>query len=231
MKRDYVIARLEAQGHRFEILVDPQLAFRLKSGEEVNIDDMLVGDIVYRDARKGLKASPESVEKVFGTTDIRRIAREIVKQGELQLTTEQRRAILEAKKKQVISFIARNAVDPKTGLPIPPTRIELAMEQARVGIDPYKDVESQALQIIRAISRVLPIKIARAVVTLRIPPAYAGRVYGQLSKLGEVKKTQWLGDGSLRAELEIPAGMQQEVIDKVNKLTRGEAEVQIRVVK
>ncbi len=231
MKREHVIARLEAQGHRFEILVDPELAFKLKSGEEVDVNEMLIGDIVYKDARKGLKASPESLEKVFGTTDIRRIAREIVRRGELQLTTEQRRAMLEAKKKQIIAFIARNAIDPRTGLPIPPTRIELAMEQARVGVDPYKDVESQALQIIRAISRVLPIRIARAVVSVRIPPAYAGRVYGQLPRLGEVKETRWLNDGSLKAEIEIPAGMQQELIDRLNKLTRGEAEVQIKVVK
>jgi len=231
MKREYVIARLEAQGHRFEILVDPELAFRFKGGEEVSIDDMLVGDIVYRDARKGLKASPEAVEKVFGTTDIRKVAREIVRRGELQLTTEQRRALLEAKKRQIISFIARNAVDPKTNLPIPPKRIELAMEQARVGIDPYKDVESQAMHIIRAISRLLPIKVARALVSIRVPPRHAGRIYGQLHRLGEVKRTQWLSDGSLAAELEIPAGMQQEVIDKINKATRGEAEVQIRVVR
>lgn len=231
MKKDYVVARYEARGQRFEVLVKPDLAFKLKSGGQVDINEMLVGDIVYKDVRKGLKASPEALAKVFGTTDIEKIAREIVLKGELQLTAEQRRALLEAKKRQIIAFIARNAVDPRTGTPIPPTRIELAMEQARVGVDPYKDVESQALEVIRAISRILPIRIARALVQVKVPPTHAGRAYSWLTRLGEVKRADWKSDGSLVVELEIPAGMQQEVIDKINRATQGAAEVNVKVVK
>ncbi len=231
MHRDYIIARYEARGHRFEILVKPELAFRLREGEKVDIDEMLVGDTVYRDVGKGEKASPESLRKVFGTTDIRRIAEIIVKKGELQLTTEQRRKMLEAKKKMIINFIARNAVDPKTKLPIPPKRIELAMEQARVSIDLYKSVEAQVKEIVSKISRVLPIKIAKAYLAIKVPPQYAGKYYKQLMKLGDVKKTMWLSNGALLVEVEIPAGMQDEVIAKVNKWTHGSAEIKILYVK
>ena len=226
-KQDYVIARLESHGHTFEILVKPDLAFKFKEGKKVSMGEVLVGDIVYKDARKGLKASEEAMRKVFGTTDIYKIAEIILKRGEIQLTADQRRALIEAKKKQIISFISRNCIDPKTGLPHPPKRIELAMEQARVGIDPFKDAEAQALQIIKAISRILPIKIAKAYVQVLIPPQYSGRAYSALMGFGEIKRTQWKGDGSLIMELEIPAGLQQELIDKVNALTKGTGEVKI----
>ncbi len=227
MSRPYVIARLEAGGQVFEVLVNPDLAMQLREGKKVNLDDLIIGDYVYKDARKGLKASPEALKKVFGTTDIKKIAVEIVKRGEIQLTTEQRRKLIEAKRKQIITFISRNAIDPRTRAPIPPKRIELAMEQARVGIDPFLDVEKQAMNVIKAISRILPIKIAKAILLIKIPPAYSGRVYSQIPKLGEVKKTEWKNDGSLIVELEIPAGMQNEVIGKINSLTRGEAEIRI----
>jgi len=223
----YVIARLEAKGHRFEILVKPDLALRLKEGEKVDIDEMLVSDYVYKDVRKGLKASPDALKQVFGTLDIKKIAEEIVKRGEIQLTTEQRRAIIEAKKRQIINFISKNAIDPKTKLPIPPKRIEHAMEQARVAINPFKSVEEQAMEIVSKISRIIPIKIARAYMAIKIPAQYSGRIYKQLAGLGEIKKSTWLNDGSLYVELEIPAGLQDEVINKINKLTHGEASIKI----
>ncbi len=231
MSKPYVIARLEVGGQRFEVLVNPDLAFKAREGKNVNLDELLVGDYVYKDARKGLKASPEAMQKVFGTTDVKKIALEIVRRGEIQLTAEQRRQLIESKKKQIINFIAKNAIDPRTKAPIPPKRIEMAMEQARVGIDPFVSVEKQAVQVIKAISRIIPIKIAKAIIQAKIPPKYSGRAYSQVMKLGEVKKTEWRTDGTLIVELEIPAGMQTEVINKLNNITRGEIEVKIITVK
>lgn len=222
-----VVARLEAGGKRFEVLVNPDLAFEYKQGKDVNLEDMVISDAIYTDLRRGLRASPELLRRVFGTDDVVRVAAEIVRRGELQLTAEQRRRLLEAKKRQVINYIARNAVDPKTKLPIPPARIEAAMEQAGVGVDLYKSVEEQVPRIVKAISRVIPIKIAKALIRIVVPPEYSGRVAGALQKLGEVKHMDWRSDGSLVAEIEIPAGMQQEVIDRLNKLTRGSVEVKV----
>ncbi|ABM80429.1 ribosome assembly factor SBDS [Hyperthermus butylicus] len=222
-----VVARLEVAGKRFEVLVNPDLAFEYKQGKQVSLEDMVISDAVYTDLRRGLRASPELLRKVFGTDDVVKIAAEIVRRGELQLTAEQRRRLIEAKKKQIISYIARNAIDPKTKLPIPPARIEAAMEQAGVGVDPFKSVEEQAQLIVKAISRIIPIKIAKALLRIVVPPEYSPRVAGALQKLGEVKHMDWRTDGSLVAELEIPAGLQQEVIDKLNKLTQGNVDVKI----
>ncbi|BEP18485.1 ribosome assembly factor SBDS [Pyrofollis japonicus] len=222
-----VVARLEIAGKRFEVLVNPDLAFEYKRGKEVNLEDLVISDAIYTDLRRGLRASPELLRKVFGTDDVVKIAAIIVKRGELQLTAEQRRALIEAKKKQIINYIARNAIDPRTKLPIPPARIEAAMEQARVGIDLYKSVEEQVPQIVRAISRIIPIKIARALLKITVPPEHAGRVSALLPKLGEVKHMDWKTDGSLIAEIEVPAGLQQEVIDKLSKATQGSVEVKV----
>lgn len=227
MSDKYVIARFEAKGQVFEILVDPDLALKVKEGKEVNIDDLLKGDFVYKDAKKGLKASPEALKQVFGTDDVKRVAYEIVKRGEVQLTAEQRRRFIEEKKRQIISLIVKNAVDPKTKLPIPTTRVENAIEQARVSIDPFKPAETQFEEVVAKIARVIPIKIAKALVEVRVPAEYSARVHKVLSSFGEVKKSNWLNDGSLAAEVEIPAGMQREFIDKLNSFTKGSASIKI----
>ncbi len=230
MTHEYVIARYEKRGHKFEILVDPDKAFKYREGEKIPIDDVLVGDYIYKDARKGDRASPEEVKKVFGTTDIKKVADTILRKGELQLTTAQRRKLLEAKRRLIINYIARSAIDPRTKTPIPPQRIEKAMEEAKVAVDLYKSVEEQAAKIVKAIARHLPIKIARALITVRVPPAVAGRAYSELRRLGEVKNERWLNDGSLLIEIEIPAGMQGEVMDSISRTTRGMAEVKVKVM-
>jgi ribosome maturation protein SDO1 len=226
-KKEYVVARLEIKGKRFEVLVDPYKAYRFKEGEKISIEEVVVGDYIYKDAKKGLKASPNELKEVFGTDDIYKIAVEIIKNGELQLTAEQRRQLLELKRKQIVYTIAKSAVDPVTKTPIPPTRIEKAIEEAKVRIDLYKPVEAQVPDIVKAISKVLPIKIAKALLQIIVPADYATKASNQLMKLGEIKKSTWLADGSLLLEIEIPAGMQTEVIDKVNNLTRGTATVKV----
>lgn len=107
----------------------------------------------------------------------------------------------------------------------------MAMEQAKVQIDINKEVEAQALQIIHELTKIIPIKIARALLEVKIPQKYSGKAKQQLNALGSVKKTTWLDDGSLLAELEIPAGAQQDVIDKLNSITKGEVEVRVIQVK
>ncbi|MCX8184361.1 MAG: ribosome assembly factor SBDS [Sulfolobales archaeon] len=227
--REYVIARYEARGHKFEILVDPDKALEYREGRKVDLDEVLKGDYIYKDARKGDKASPEELTRIFGTEDVRTIADIVIKKGELQLTTEQRRKMLENKRKQIINYIARSAVDPKTKTPIPPQRIEKAMEEARVSIDLYRGIEEQATAIVKAISRILPIKIARARFTIKVSPEIAAKVAQDLKRIGEIKSEDWGKDGSFKVEFEVPAGLQYEVIDKINKVTRGQAEVKIEV--
>jgi len=222
-----VIARYFYKGKKFEVLVYANRAWLFREGKMDDVREVLVGDIIYYDARKGLKASIEELRKAFGTDDPYKVAEEIIKRGELQLTAEQRRELIEAKKRQIIEFLTRNAIDPRTGLPHPPMRIELAINEARVGIDPFKPVEYQVQEVIKSIQRILPLKLARLRAGIKIPPEYSGRAYGPLSKMGKILRTSYQSDGSLLMEIEIPAGLQEALIEKVNSLTAGKGEVKI----
>lgn len=230
-KQEYVIAWIELKGQRFEILVRPDPAFKYKEGEEIPVSDILWSDTIYKDVRRGLKASPDALKKAFGTDDINAIAKRILKEGQIQITEEERRRITEMKKRQVITYIARNAVDPKTGTPIPESRIEALFEELGIGVDPFRPVEAQALEAIKRIAMTMPIKIARALLEIIIPSQYASRAIGEIKRLGDVKKTSWLDNGDLKVELEIPAGMQLEVIDRVQSLAKGQAQVNVKVIR
>ena len=220
---DAVIARYEHAGERFELLVDPNLAMELKHGGKVAIEDLLVIDSVVKDAHKGDVKSEERIKAVFGTSDLKTVVERIVREGEVQLTTQQRREMLEKRKAEVIQFIARNAVNPQTQAPHPPQRIALAMEEARIQVDLNKSSQEQVPGILKEIRRLIPISMEQLRVAVRVPALYAGKATAVLHKY-DLKKEEWQNDGSLIALVEVPAGLKQDLFNELNHLTHGSVE-------
>ncbi len=218
-----VVAKLRKGGMDFEILVDPYLARDLKEGKEVNFDDLLAVEEVFKNARKGERAPNEELQKVFGTTDVREIARTIIIEGEVQITAEQRREMLEAKRKQIVTFLSKNTIDPRTNTPHPPARIERALEEAKVHIDIFKSVEAQIKDIVKALKPILPLKFEEMEVAIKVPPEYAGKAISVLYKFGGVTKEEWQRDGSWICLMRIPSGMYGELMDLLGRITKGEA--------
>jgi ribosome maturation protein SDO1 len=227
MSEKFTIARLTRENEHFEVLVKPQKALEYRNGKLASITEVLAAEIIFSDANKGTKVSEEAMHKAFKTTDTLKIADEILKKGTLQLTTEQRRKMVEEKRKQVVDFISRQAVDPKTNLPHPPMRIENAMEQIRYPIDPYKPVEEQAKDIVKLLRPILPLKIEQVIVAVRIPAEHSARAYGTIKTLGVIKREEWRGDGSWYGELELPAGSYASLLNKLGNATKGSGEAKI----
>ncbi|RLJ07461.1 MAG: ribosome assembly factor SBDS [Candidatus Aenigmatarchaeota archaeon] len=221
-----VIARIERGGKRFEILVDPELAQDFRQGKPVGLESILAVRAVFKDARKGERAGEKELEEAFGTQDLLKIAEEILRKGEVQLTVEQRRRQMEQRRRQIADILAREAVNPQTGLPHPVTRILNAMEEARVQIDPFKPADQQLEPVIQAISSVLPISLKRVRIAIKVPMEYAGRVSAQIRGMVTIRKEEWKGDGWY-AVIELPAGMQAEIMAKLNRLSGGQLESRV----
>jgi len=223
-----VIARIKKGEEHFEILVDPYGASDIIEGkEDVDVLEQLAVDAVFTDAKKGTHASEEALMKAFGTTDIATIAKEIILHGDIQLTTEQRRRMQENKRKRVIDIIARDAMDPQTKAPHPRQRIERAMEEAGVHIDPFKPVSEQVKRTIDAIRPILPISLEKVRISVKIPAQYTGKGYNVVRSFGTLEREDWQSDGSWIGIIKLPAGMQNEFYEKLNEVTKGNASTRI----
>ena len=227
MSDRYTVARIQRDGEHFEILVKPQPALDYRMGKKAAISEILAIDTIFTDSNKGTKASEEKLKKAFGALDTLAIAETILTKGQLQLTTDQRRQLTEAKRKQIIAFISRNCVDPKTNMPHPPMRIEQAMEKIHYPIDAFKEVEEQAKDIIKLLRPILPIKIENVNVEIRIPTEHAARAYGAVKGYGTLKKDEWRADGSWHGVIEMPAGAYGPLLEKLGEITKGTAEAKI----
>jgi ribosome maturation protein SDO1 len=225
MTDKFMVARLILDGDKFELLVKPDPALEYKMGKRFDISSVLVSDEIYSDANKGSRASSEKMMKHFKTTDSTDVAKQIIARGELNLTTDQRRKMVEEKKKQIVQFINRSFVDPKTHLPHPVVRIEAAMEEVRMQIDPFKKVEDQAKSVVDALRRILPLKSETVKLTIIVPPQFAAQSYSVLKSTGDLRSEEWLADGSLRAVLDMNASIRGQFLDKLGAATKGSAQV------
>lgn len=221
-----VIARIKKHGHTFEIYVDPDLALAYRTGEELDVGKILAVENLFKDASAGDKAGEENVVEAFGSADVKAAAAEILKKGELHLTTEQRKRLLDERRKQIVDIIARNAINPQTKTPHPPARIEKAMEEARVHVDMEKSAKAQVDDVLKAIKPIIPIKFEKVQVALKIPAQYASKLFQTLREFGEVKKEEWVKDEQY-CLLEIPGGLQDELYQAMNKLTHGDVEIKV----
>ena len=222
-----VIARLKIDKENFEILVDCEKAMEFKHGKSIGMDNILAGSDIYKDVKKGEHAPENVMHRLFGTDDKLKIAEEIIKKGEVQLTVQYKNKIREEKRRQIIEIIRKNAIDPRTGLPHPAARIERAMEEARVRIDEMKNAEEQIQAIVKELRELLPIKFETRQIAVRIPAEYTGNSYKTLKGYGKLVKDEWQSDGSLIAVVELPAGLQEEFFEKLNGLTHGNVETKI----
>lgn len=227
MSDKYTTARTNIGGEKFEIILKPDLAFDYKMGKEIPISKILLIEEIYSDAGKGSRVSSEKLQEAFNTIDVLKIAEEILKSGELQITTEQKRKLIEDKRKQIIAFISRNCLDPRTGAPHPPLRVEQAMSEVKMPIDPFKGVEEQSKLFIEQLRAIIPIKMEKMQVAVKIFPEYAGKAYGIVKELGNVVKEEWLSDGSWAAIVEMPAGIYSSFVDKLGKATQGTVQTKI----
>lgn len=219
------IVRLNVDNNKFEILVKPDPALEYKLGRRTDLSSILVSDEIYADANKGSRIGSEKLMKFFKTADSAEVAKQILSRGELSLTTDQRRKMVEEKKKQIVQHINKSFVDPKTHIPHPPLRIESAMDEARVVIDPFKRPEDQVKAIIDSLRKILPLKSEIVRLTITVPPQFSAQSYNLFKTSGNLGGEQWLADGSLRITLEINAGVKGTLLDRIGSVTKGTAQV------
>ena len=226
---DAVTARLESHGERFEVLIDPDAALEIKRDEfEGDLEDVIAAEDVFEDASSGDRPAESDLEEVFDTTEPLEIIPAVAERGEIQITAEQREEMQEQKRKNLITTITRNAVNPQMdNAPHPPERIERALGEAGFTVDPMEPAENQVDDALDELRPIIPIRFEEITVAVQLPPDYAGSGQAKLREYGDLESEEWQNDGSWVGVITFPAGLQNEFYDLANEVTSGEAETTV----
>lgn len=100
------------------------------------------------------------------------------------------------------------------------------MREAKVHIDIHKGIKEQAEEIVKAISPLIPIKFETLKVAIKIQAKDQGKCYSMITKMGEIKKEEWVGADYL-CLVEIPGGLRDKLYSSLQNLTQGEVEVRV----
>jgi len=225
--KQYVVARIEKAGERFEALVKPDAVQQIRDGKDIDVLANLAIDTIFRDAHKGSKASAEKMKEFFETEDPLEVAKILIRKGEIQLTTEQRRQMQEQKRRQIVQYIAANAINPQTGAPHPLLRIENAMEEAKVHVDPFRSMEEQVKEILDALRPLIPIRFEKARIAVKLSAEDAAKCFSDIRAFGQILKEEWSSSGSWIGVVEMPAGMQTDFLERLNAKTKGNVDAKI----
>lgn len=214
------IAKLRSGKLFFETMVDLDNAMKLRKGEDVSMGDVIRDNAIYTNLGQGMKAGAAEMEQAFGTSEFEKCVEQIVKKGIIEVSQEFRDEALENRRKQVVDFLVRNAVDAQSGRPFTPDTIENALKDSGAKIE-NKNVDQQINGIVDSLKKVLALKIETKKLKVTIPAMHTGKAYGIVSEYKE--REEWLGNGDLQITLNIPVGIQMEFYDKLNGVTHGSA--------
>src|SRR3989344_5185563 len=167
------VARLRSGKMVFETMVDLEGAMKFRRGDAISVMEVIRDVAIYTDQKKGMRAGKGELINVFGTDDFYKIAEHIVKKGQIEVTQEFRDEKFEARKKQVIDFLSKNAVDSRTNRPFTPDILEKALKECRVNIQD-KPIDRQIPEIVSKIKTILPLKIETKKIRIKIPALYTG---------------------------------------------------------
>jgi len=224
------IAKLKKGSDVFEIVIDPEKAVLARHNPALTAEALSFPK-VFSDAKKGMQASEDRMKHWFKTTDPIEVAKIIIKEGNIQLTSEYRQKMLENKRKQIIDLIHRNGVDPRTKAPHPITRIDAALQEAKVKVDEFKSADAQMKDVLKKLQPIIPIKFVIKEIEVTIPAAHASKAYQTVRVIGKIMKEAWNNDGSWTGTVEIPGGMEQEFYDKLNNITHGEVQAKVLTIR
>ena len=87
--------RLQKKGKRFEIACYRNKIVNYRNKIETNLDEVLQVKSIFINVSKGMLASSSDLAEAFGTTDQNLVLAEILDKGEMQVSEQERGALLD----------------------------------------------------------------------------------------------------------------------------------------
>ncbi len=103
----------------------------------------------------------------------------------------------------------------------------MAMEEAKVHIDPFKPGVAQVEQVMKALRPLIPIRFEKVRIAVKLSGEDYGRCYEYLNQVGKLSREEWQSNGSWIGVIELPAGLRDDFLSGINEKTKGNVETKI----
>jgi len=210
----------------FEVGCKVGNALKYKKGQ-LGFENVLVSEEIWKDIKKGDRASNEELKAAFKTEDIKVIAKTIVDDGEIQFNDTERKEMIEKKRNEIINYIHKYYIDPKTKTMIPVNRIDNALTELKIRIDMDQATDKQIQDIIKKLPEVLSIKRSEITGNISATHQHVAAVTGVLKKHSITILSENFTDTGCSYSVSMVPGDYDKVIADLNTSTKGNFEFNI----
>jgi len=171
-------------------------------------------------------ASAADLKRCFKTTDQSKVILEILKGGEIQVTSKERQIMKESLFRDIATLISEKCVNKETQLPLTVAFVERAMKEIHFNPVPSKSAKVQAMEVITELKKTLPIERAQMRISIELPPKMAKKIKALVDPLlANVDSEGWGGLYTLVATIE-PKNF-RAVNEIVSRETKGGSSVKV----
>jgi len=209
----------------FEIGTKTGAVTKYKADHSFGIKNVLDSEIVWKDLKKGDRASGQDLMTAFKTDDVWKVAETIIDKGELQLTESERKEILSKRRNEIVNYIHKYYADPKTKLPHPVIRVDAALNELKVKIDPDIATEKQVLEIMKTLPTILPCKKIEIQGTIIVPQNHLKNAVTVIKKFAKMSGEKKVETGTSYNISCVPGDV-NSLISELNAATKGECDIQ-----
>ncbi|KAH3732591.1 rRNA metabolism protein, SBDS family [Pelomyxa schiedti] len=221
----YQVVRYRHGKVTYEVLAKLGTVPKYREGN-LGLDKVLFADEIFTNVQKGEKAKGTDLRAAFGTDNVTDCIKVILTKGEFQLTADQRREKVEAKKREIINYIHKYYIDPRAKTPHPVTRIENALETLKIHVDPDLPVDRQIPDIVKRLPEVMPVKKSEIEATISVPHAFLGASAGVIARYCHVNREQYTDEGCNMAISLVP-GDYDSLLAEMNRITKGAFQIDV----
>jgi len=221
------VVRYKQGKKTFEIGCKVGTVLKNRKGE-LGFDNVLASEEIWKNVSKGERANSEELKETFGTDNVKDVALTIVEKGDLQLTDAERKDMLEKKKNEIVNYIHKYYTDPRLKTPHPVARIEAAMAELKLRVDPDVPNEKQIQDIVKRLPEVLPIKKAEMSGTITVSLELSAAVQGVLKKLPDLQvRSQRSTDDNAFYDISMVPGCYDKLLKDLQTATKGNYDLKL----
>lgn len=218
-KSDVQLVRYKQGKFSFEIMTKPGTV-RLFLEGKLGWDKVLSADAIFTNAKKGNIAKSSDLTKVFGTDDVNKCAEIMVRQGDHQVSAQERKEDISQRKREILAYLHKTYTD-QTGLPHPLTRLEVAVTESKVKIDLSRSVHVQAEEIVKKMLGVLVFRKGTSQYSVSVPKQYRTSVGAIVNKFSPSLHKEIRGADNITWKMSLSLGDVDRFLLEMNSVTEG----------
>uniref|UniRef100_A0A6B2L9Q9 Uncharacterized protein n=1 Tax=Arcella intermedia TaxID=1963864 RepID=A0A6B2L9Q9_9EUKA len=216
------VVRYKQGKHTFEVGCKVGSVMKYRKTGQGQLNDILITKDIWKDIKKADRASEHELEDSFGKIPHDEMLKAILEKGHLQLTDGERKEILEKKRNEIINYIHKYYIDPKTKTMIPVARIDNALNEVKARIDPDIATETQVQEILKKLPGVLTLKRAEITGVVKTTHQFIANVTGVFKRYNIAIRQEHFSSEGAEFSISMVPGDYDKVISDLNTATKGE---------